>query len=188
MAMIVLTGQNNVGKSTLCDWICERWPFQRFHHAPKPGLEAEYLVREIDRWGLSEDIAVFDRFYWTYLAYPSTGNWGWGKAMPPSVTPAVQEYVEAGLREAEARGRLLLIHAAIPIERLWAYEIGVNPAVEEAKDDFLTLKRAFEDVLTGWKTIPYDYTDPESVQAVKARIEKFVVKCRAPSEGRTSNA
>lgn len=172
--MIVLEGQNNVGKSTLVDWTCAQYGILRFHHAGPEDEEAQWVRDMLARWGSSDDVAVFDRFYFTYLAYPSTGNWRWGKAPPPSVTPAFCEETEAQLREMLEKRDLLLIHAAIPIEKLWAYEVGLNPAVEEAKGDFLVLKRAFEDVLASWRTVPYDYTDPASVEAVHDLISRFV--------------
>lgn len=177
MAMIVLDGQNNVGKSTMVDWTVARHGIPSYHHA-EPGTEAAFVRENLARWGRSDDVAIFDRFFFTYLAYPSTGNWGWGKSLPPSVTPDFVAWAKGELAALINEGNLLLIHAAIPIEKLWAYEIGLNPAVESAKQDFVVLGRAFDEALAGWGALAYDYTSPASVEAVREAISRFIVGVR----------
>lgn len=175
MAMIVLEGMNNVGKSTLVDAICEVYDLPRFHHAPTRGEEADFIRGHIDTYG-DGGLAIYDRFYWTYLAYPSVGDWHWGKDYPPSITPEFRQWAEAELRRIDAAGKLLLIHAAIPLQKIIDYEVGLNPAMDtlEVKGDLATLKRTFEEVLRDWNAVAYDFTDPASVQATRERISQFI--------------
>jgi hypothetical protein len=172
--LIVLEGMNNVGKSTLAEYIRDTYNLPMFHHAGPTEEEAYHVKRHLERWGDSPDCAVFDRFYHTYIAYPVNGNWRWGRDYPPSITPDFRQWAEAEQRDLIARGQMLLIHAHPPFERVFKYEVDLNPAVEPARQDFVDLYEAFMTIFSDWPVIRYDFTDPASVQSTHEAVAKFL--------------
>lgn len=171
--MIVLDGMNNVGKSTLVDWVEEHYGIPRFHHADV-GDEEGFVLSHLERWAFSEDVAIFDRFFFTYLAYPVLGDWAHGERCP--ISEACIQMAVKTLAEAKEQGKLLLIHARRELDDIMAYEIRLNPAMRQpsVRENLARLLAKFDELFQPWNPVIYNIDQPESIARVREQVAEFV--------------